>query len=421
MSTLRDPSDGIRHTALDDGLRVVTEAMPELRSAAVGFWVGTGSRDEPESLAGASHFLEHVLFKGSDERSARAIAEAVESVGGDMNAFTTQEYTAFYVRVPDDHLPLALDILSDIIWTPALRADEIESERQVILEEIRMRDDTPDDVVHEQFGQALFPRHALGREVLGTVPSIEAMARDDIAAYHRAHYRPGNVVVAAAGNVVHEDVVRMVEKWLPRDAGARPERVTGGLVAPEPLVVTRRGSEQAHIVLGMRALSRDDADRYGLAVLNQALGGGMSSRLFQEIREKRGLAYSVFSYRSGFEETGLFAVYAGTAPTRAHETLQVLRDELDRVANHGLDDAEIEAAKGHLKGSMALSLESSASRMHRLGRNQLVLGSVPTLDELVADVDAVTPDDVARVVGRVLVDEPRTLAVVGPFDESDLV
>lgn len=417
MSTLRE--DGIRETALDGGVRVVTEAMPELRSAAVGFWVGTGSRDEPERLAGASHFLEHLLFKGSDERSARAIAEAVESVGGDMNAFTTQEYTAFYVRVPDDHLPLALDILSDIVWTPSLRADDVESERQVILEEIRMRDDTPDDVVHELFDAALFPGHPLGREVTGTVESIESISRDNIAAYHAMHYRPDNVVVAAAGNVVHEDVVRLVEKWLPRDAGTRPARVTGGLRAPQPLVVTRRGTEQAHVVLGMRALPRDDDDRYALAVLNQALGGGMSSRLFQEVRERRGLAYSVFSYRSGFEETGMFAVYAGTAPARAREVLDVLRDELDRVGADGLHDDEVDAAKGHLKGSMALSLESSASRMHRLGRNQLVLGSVPTLDALVAEVDAITPDDVARVVERVLAGEPRTLAVVGPFDEPD--
>jgi predicted Zn-dependent peptidase len=417
MSTLRE--DGIRVTELDGGLRVVTEAMPELRSAAIGFWVGTGSRDEPEPLAGASHFLEHLLFKGSAERSARAIAEAVETVGGDMNAFTTQEYTAFYVRVPDDHLPLALDILSDIVWTPALRADEVESERQVILEEIHMRDDTPDDLVHEQFGAALYPEHPLGREVIGTVESIEAISRDDIAAYHAAHYRPGNVVVAAAGNVVHEDVVRLVEKWLPRDAGMRPARVIGGLRVPRPLVVTRRGTEQAHVVLGTRALPRNDDDRYALAVLNQALGGGMSSRLFQEIRERRGLAYSGFSYRSGFEETGMFAVYAGTAPARAREVLEVLRDELDRVATDGLDDGEVDAAKGHLKGSMALSLESSASRMHRLGRNELVLGSVPTLDELVAEIDDITPDDVARVVERVLGREPRTLAVVGPFDEPD--
>jgi predicted Zn-dependent peptidase len=410
---------GIQHADLEAGLRVVTEAMPELRSAAVGFWVGTGSRDEIPRLRGASHFLEHLLFKGTEDRSARSIAEAVESVGGEMNAFTTQEYTAFYVRVPDDHLGLAVDVLSDITWSPAFRVDEVESERQVILEEIRMRDDTPDDLVHELFAEAAFPNHPLGCEVLGTDTSIEAMAVADIAGYHGAHYKPGNVVVAAAGNVVHEEVVRLVEKGLRPNRGVRPERLVGGLRPPEALRVLRRPTEQAHIVLGMRALSRVDVDRYALSVLNQALGGGMSSRLFQEIRERRGLAYSVFSYRSGFEETGALAVYAGTGPSNAREVLSVLNGELDRLAADGLDEAELEAAKGHLKGSMALGLESSASRMHRLGRTKLVLGDVPTLDELVADVDAVTIDDVARVIRRVVVDQPRTLAVVGPFDADD--
>jgi predicted Zn-dependent peptidase len=410
---------GIQRTRTDSGLRVVSETMPELRSAAVGFWVGTGSRDEPDRLAGASHFLEHLLFKGTAERSARAIAEAVESVGGEMNAFTTQEYTAFYVRVPDDHLGLAVDILSDIVWSPALREEEVESERGVILEEIRMRDDTPDDVVHELFGAGMFPGHPLGREVIGSVESVEAMRVDDIAAYHRAHYQPGNVVVAAAGNFMHDEVVRLVEKQHPRDAAARPARAVGDLSVPRPVNVIRRPTEQAHIVLGMRALSRDDDDRYALAVLNQALGGGMSSRLFQEIRERRGLAYSVFSYRSVFEETGTLAVYAGTGPSRAHDVLKVLHDELDRVVADGLGEAEFASAKGHLKGSMALGLESSSSRMHRLGRNELVLGDVPTLDELVAEIDAITPDDIARVIDRVLAGTPRVLAVVGPFDEGD--
>ena len=419
MSAAPHDLAGINHSVLNDGLRVVTENMPELRSAAVGFWVGTGSRDETGRLAGASHFLEHLLFKGTAERSARAIAEAVESVGGEMNAFTTQEYTAFYVRVPDDHLGLAVDVLSDIMWTPAFRTDEVESERQVILEEIRMRDDTPDDVVHELFAEAAYPDHPLGREVLGSQESIEAMRVDDISGYHHAHYKPGNVVVAAAGNLAHDEVVRLVEKGLPREGGVRPERLIGDLREPQTLRVARRSSEQAHIVLGMRALSRVDPDRYALSVLNQALGGGMSSRLFQEIRERRGLAYSVFSYRSGFEETGALAVYAGTGPSHAHEGLSVLHGELDRLASDGLAEAELEAAKGHLKGSMALGLESSSSRMHRLGRTELVLDDVPTLDELVAHVDAISTDDVDRVIQRVIAQEPRVLAVVGPFDADD--
>ncbi|MET0894251.1 MAG: pitrilysin family protein [Acidimicrobiia bacterium] len=415
---------GIRRSTLDSGLRVVTERLPGLRSAAVGFWVGTGSRDEVGPLAGASHFLEHLLFKGTATRRASEIAEAVESVGGDMNAFTGQEVTAFYVRVPDRHLELALSILSDIIWSPALRADEVESERQVILEEIRMRDDTPDDLVHEAFASALFPDHPLGREIAGSIESITEMSRDAIAEYHAAHYQPSNIVVAAAGNLHHDDVVAMVERMLPaRPFTDRPVRVEdrAAAVVAEPFALIERPLEQAHLVLGMRSLPRADDDRFALAVLDQVLGGGMSSRLFQEVREKRGLAYSVFSYRSAFADTGTFAVYSGTAPERTEETLSVLHAELDKlVADGGVTDHELESAIGHLAGSMALGLESSSSRMHRIGRAELTLGIVPDIDEVVAQVERVTADDVARVIDRVLAPGERTLAAVGPISELDL-
>jgi predicted Zn-dependent peptidase len=413
----------IRRTRLDSGLRVVTERMPGLRSAAVGFWVGTGSRDEADDLAGASHFLEHLLFKGTDGRRAVEIAEAVESVGGDMNAFTGHEVTAFYVRVPDRQLELAIDILSDIVWSPALRPDEVESERQVILEEIRMRDDTPDDLVHDAFAGALFAEHPLGREIAGTSHTITAMSRDAIVAYHRGHYVPSNIVVAAAGNLEHDVVVDLVERALPAElTAARPPRTNGGTTASShPIVVVERPLEQAHLVLGMRALRRDDPDRFALAVLDQVLGGGMSSRLFQEVRERRGLAYSVFSYRSAFEETGAFAVYSGTAPERVDDVLAVLRDELERLVRDGaVTEHELDGAKGHLAGSLALSLESSSSRMHRIGRAELTLGVVPEVDEVVAEVTSVQMDDVARVVDRVLRNGGRTLAAVGPISESDL-
>jgi predicted Zn-dependent peptidase len=409
----------INLTRLDAGVRVVTEELPALRSAAVGFWVGTGSRDEPDDTAGTSHFLEHLLFKGTRDRSALDIAQAVESVGGDMNAFTTQELTAFYVRVPDDRLDVALDILSDIVWEPALRPDDIESERQVILEEIRMRDDTPDDLVHDLFASALVPDHPLGREVLGTQPSIGAMSREAIADYHRHHYRPANVVVAAAGNLTHRQVVDRVAERIPV-GGDRPARVATTGSPSRRLAVLPRPTEQVHVVLGTHGLSRHDPDRYTLTVLNQALGGGMASRLFQEVRERRGLAYSVYSYRNSFADTGVLAVYVGTAPGRVEEALAVVEGELGRlVADGGITDAELDAAKGHLKGSIALSLESSISRMHRIGSSELTLGEIPTLDEVVARVEAVGPDDIARVVERVLGRGERTLAIVGPFEEAD--
>jgi predicted Zn-dependent peptidase len=413
-----DDASAIRRTRLDSGLRVVTEHLPGLRSAAVGFWVGTGSRDESDSIAGASHFLEHLLFKGTESRHAQEIAEAVESCGGDMNAFTGQEVTAFYVRVPDRHLALALDILSDIVWSPALRVDEVESERQVILEEIRMRDDTPDDLVHEVFAGALFPDHPLGREVAGTQETITAMRRDHIAEYHAAHYQPSNVVVAVAGNVDHDEVVARVEATQPTTPHDRPARRNGADAGEaERLAVLERPLEQTHVVLGARALRRDDPDRFALAVVDQVLGGGMSSRLFQEVREKRGLAYSVFSYRSAFQETGALAVYCGTAPERVDEVLEVLRGELDRlVTDGGITDRELTSAKGHLTGSLALSLESSSSRMHRIGRSELTMGEIPSLDFVVEQVEAVTATDVARVIDRVLGSGRRTLAVVGPVD-----
>jgi len=409
---------GIFRTSLDGGLRVVTEPMPSLRSVAVGLWIGTGGIDEPGSILGASHFLEHLGFKGTPGRTAHEIASAVESVGGDMNAFTAHELTCFYVRMPDEYLELALDILADVVWSPSLRVEDVDQERDVILEELRMRDDQPDDVVHEQFMEAVFDGHPLGRAVIGTESTIGAMTRDDIAGYHAQHYLPSNTVLSVAGNAEHDRVLDLIADRVPEGGATRPPRADSGLEPVRRLAVTNRPSEQAHVVLGHRSFRRDDPDRYALAVLNQALGGGMASRLFQEVREQRGLAYSVYSFRAAYEDTGAVAVYVGTGPEKVHETLDVVQDVLDTVVTGGLTDDEVVAAKGHLKGATALSLESSSSRMHRNGRSELVEGEIPTLDELQARVDAVTPDDVRRVAQRMF-DGPQVLSVVGPFDEAD--
>jgi predicted Zn-dependent peptidase len=419
------PLSSIQRTKLGSGLRVVTEALPALRSVTVGAWVGSGARDErvdgPVDEWGASHFLEHLLFKGTDQRSARDIAEAVECVGGEMNAFTTHEQTVFYVRVPDAHLDLAIEILGDVLWRPAFRADDVEAERQVILEEIGMRDDTPDDLVHDVFASALFPGHPLGREVLGSEASITAMSRDAIAQYHARHYQPANVVLAAAGNLTHDQVLDAVEQRFPASNETVPARRHDGFGPSQRVVVMPRESEQAHVVLGMRAFGALDPDRYALTVLNQALGGGMSSRLFQKVREERGLAYSVYSYRAAYDEAGFLAIYAGTAPERLDETLDIVQDELAALARDGgLPQRELEASKGHLVGSLSMSLETSASRMRRLGRSELVEGEVPELDEIVARVEAVQSDDIARVVDRVLREPEVTVAVVGPADEASL-
>jgi predicted Zn-dependent peptidase len=393
--------------------------MPDVRSVSAGFWVGTGSRDEAPAQAGASHFLEHLLFKGTDRRSARDIAETIDAVGGDFNAFTSKEYTAFYLRVLSQDVPVGLDILCDIMADPAFRPDEVEAERHVILEEILMRGDDPGDLVHELCFEALYPGHPLGLETLGTEETISSMTGDDIRRFFAHHYRPANIVFSAAGDLDHDRIVAEVERRFDPPAGGEvPVRD----VPPSPevaLVVDRRSTEQAHLVVAMHALDRHDEDRYALGVLNQVLGGGMSSRLFQTIREERGLAYSVYSYRSSFDQAGALSIYAGTAPTNVSEVIRLIDEGIDGVLQDGVSARELEVAKGHLRGTMALGLEDSAARMSRVGRSQLVHGSVLPVDELAERVDAVQIADVSRVAKRVL-SNPRVLAAVGPFSETDL-
>ncbi len=414
-------TEAISHARHASGLRVVTESLPQLRSVTLGAWVGTGARDETDEQAGSSHFLEHLLFKGTAKRGAREIAETIEAVGGEMNAFTSHEQTVFYIRVPSEQLELATDVLCDVLWNPAFREDEVETERQVILEEIAMRDDTPDDLVFDLFGTAMFPEHVLGREVIGYASTVSAMTPAAIAGYHSAHYAPGNVVFAAAGDLDHASWSAMVEQHSPKLASNRPARVEiRPDSAPTPVVVVERDTEQAHLVLGTRAFLQTDPDRYAITVMNQVLGGGMASRLFQAVREERGLAYSVYSFRGAYDDAGFLGIYAGTAVERVHETLDVIDAEIQRLVGEGtVTQRELDSAKGHLKGSLLMSLETSSSRMRRLGRGELVEGEIPSLDELAARVDAVTLEDVARVVDRVLRDQPRALAVVGPFAASD--
>lgn len=405
-------------TKLDNGLTVVTERMNDVRSVALGFWVDIGSVDEEPSLAGASHFLEHLLFKGTDSRSARSIASAIDAVGGDMNAFTTKEYTAFYVRVLVEHLDLALDILSDIIWSPAFRPDEVELERQVILEEILTHADEPADLVHDLFSAALFPDHPLGREVAGDKDTVRRITRDEIAAFHAEYYLPANMVVAAAGRVDHAVVVDgLLQRFAGRSGGRpHPARRLPEL-PPQPVAVRRHPTEQAHLVLGMRALDRQHEDRYALSLIDHVLGGGMSSRLFQSIREQRGLVYSVFSYRVAFEQDGSLSVYAGTAPSHAHEVIELVIDEFNQLATKGVSPEELEAAKSHLRGSSALGLEDSGARMSRIGQSQLTHGRVIPLEEVDERLEAVTLDQVAELANRIL-SRPPVLAVAGPFDED---
>jgi predicted Zn-dependent peptidase len=400
-------------TTLDGGLTVVTERMSDVRSVSIGFWVGTGSVDEPADQAGSSHFLEHLLFKGTAERSARSIAMAVDSVGGDMNAFTTKEYTTFYLRLLADDTDMGVDLLSDIIWSPAFRSDEFESERQVILEEILMHADEPADLVHDVLAEALYPDHPLGREVLGDTGTISAMTVAEVARFHDQHYRPGNIVVAAAGLVDHDRIVERVAARMNGRTGGQPPKRDAPNELPGGRIDVERETEQAHMAMAVPGPDRDDEDRHAMSIVEHVLGGGMSSRLFQSIREERGLAYSVYAYRLGFEGAGALALYAGTSPSNCVQVLDLIEAEMDKVAADGITAAEMEAARGHVRGAMALGLEDSGARMSRIGHSQLVHGRVLTLDEVYERVTGLTVDQVNEVAYRWL-NGPRTVATVGP-------
>ena len=417
---MSDLDPGVEQTELPSGLHIVTETMPEARSVTVGVWVRVGARDEPAELSGASHFLEHLLFKGTADRSARQIAEAVDSVGGEMNAFTAREHTAYYARLPHQKVGLGLEILGDVLTAPALRPSEIDAERQVIIEEILMNLDAPEDRVHTLLSTAVFGDHPLGREVLGEIATVEAITREDIAAFFGRWYRPATMVLAAAGRLDHDEIVDAATlAFGGRGDGERPTRTPPSGAEPTVLV-ERDDTEQAHLCLGWRSLHATDDDRWALAVANQIVGGGMASRLFQQVREERGLAYSVYSHPTPFEDSGYLTIYCGTAPQRAREALRVIDDVLAGVLADGVTDGELSVAAGYLEGSMLLGLEDSGGRMGRLGRNLMQRDSLTTIDEHVARIRAVTVDDVARVLHRVL-DGPRALAAVGPFDREELV
>jgi predicted Zn-dependent peptidase len=410
----------IERSRLASGLEVVTETVPAAASVSLGAWVGTGSRDEEPKSAGACHFLEHLLFKGTATWSARAIAEAMDAVGGEFNAFTTKEYTAFYVRLLGEDLSLGLDILCDVVWSASLRAHDVDAERQVILEEILMRGDDPADLAHEALVAAMFPGHALGRDVLGVASSIEAMPAAGIRRFHRRHYRPENVVLAAAGALDHDEVARGVEaRFAGQPGGRRPRRRPP--VPPDAggLTVTTRPTEQAHLVVGMPAPCRHDDRRWAVELLNYILGGGLSSRLFQEIRERRGLVYAVYSDWSPFEDAGVLSVYAGTAPRHLEEVAALMGSELDRLAEEGVTPRELDVARGALRAQTLLSLEDTGSRMSRVGRSTLLFDEALAATEVLDRLDAVTLDEVAQVAASVL-EAPRTVAVVGPFEPQHL-
>lgn len=407
-----------RKSTLPGGLRVLTETMPSVRSTTVGVWADVGSSLETHQKRGVSHIVEHMLFKGTANRTARQIAETIDGVGGNLNAFTDKESTCYYAKVIDRHLPLATNVLADMFLHPTFDPDDLSKEQKVVLEEIKMYDDSPDELIHDLFLQTMWKGSNLGEPTIGFVDTIEAFTPADLRGHMQAHYAPNSVVIAAAGNVEHDRFVELVEREFSGFSGSCAAPVAE---APQPTpsrVVRHKDSEHAYVIAGTRGLSVRDDRRYALSILDTVLGGGMSSRLFQEIREKRGLVYTVYSFQAAYRAAGLFGVYAGTSPKNVSSCIELIVEELGKLREQEVGEAELQLAKEHIKGNLTLSLESTSSRMIRLGRNEFALGRNVLPEEIEDRVDAVTSQDVRELANELLAEENLGLCIIGPVDES---
>ena len=403
-------------TELDSGERVISERLDHVRSAAVGYWIGAGSRDETDAKAGISHFIEHLLFKGSSEYKALEIAEIFDEMGGELNAATSREHTVLYSRIPDVHVEKALDVMGDMVFSPLF--DDVDSERDVVLEEIAMYEDTPQELVHDLIAQAVFGSHAIGRPVIGTAEVISSVSKRSLASYHRAMYTPSNIVVAAAGAIDHDELVKLVERAVERRTAVEPGKPRHRPLltkTPKPgLKFQRKDTEQYHVCLGAPGISRDDPRRFAASILDAILGGSASSRLFQEIREKRGLAYAVYSFLSQYADTGQIGVYIGTREENLDETLAIAVDQIADIAAGNLTDRELNRAKENLKGRIVLSMESTSTRMNRLGKSLVTDTEILSLDRIVAEIEAVEPALVCELAGSLLAPERLSASGIGP-------
>jgi len=403
----------MQSTRLANGIRVLSERLPDLTSITVGIWVENGSRYEQPHQAGISHFLEHLFFKGTERRTAAQIAEEIDAVGGVLNAFTGKEYTCYYAKVLHEQLPLALDLLADIFTQSRFASEEIDRERSVIIQEISQVEDTPDDYVHELFNLAFWPGHPLSRPIAGTAQTVQGLTREDFLRFLDARYRPDRVLIAAAGNLVHQDLVAVVEGKFNALTGTAPLVDGGPPEAHAGVSVHEKPLEQVHLCLGTPGIAQGDAERYPAHLLNLALGGGMSSRLFQEIRERRGKAYTVYSFLSSYLDAGYFGVYVGTSAEWVREVVEVIRAELARAARDGLSVAELARVKQQMKGSMLLGLETSDSRMSRIAKNEIYFGRNVPIEEVAARIDAVQNDEVVSVAQRLFRAGGLALTVLG--------
>ena len=409
-----------KKSVLANKIRVVSEYIPYVKSVTLGVWVGTGSRFEDSFNHGVSHFIEHLMFKGTSARTAKDIAEAIDAVGGQLNAFTAKEYTCYYIKVLDSHKELAMDILSDMLLHSKFAEEDIEKERQVVLEEVHMYEDTPDDLVHDLYLSDAWPAHQLGKNILGCEPSIEAFAKKTLADYCRDFYTADNLVIAAAGNISHEELSHLAEKYFAAASGEKKQT----RLAPPQIVPARqihfKDTEQVHICLGVSSLPQADPDIYSVHLLNNILGGGVSSRLFQAIREERGLAYSVYSYQNSYKDAGLFTVYAGTRQANVSEVISLVLANMRELKRDNITPQELTRAKEQIKGAMMLGLESSSSRMSRLGKTEITAEKYLTLDELIEKIEAVTLDRVYEMIHRLFAREKLAVTLLGPIDAEDV-
>ena len=409
-------------TQLDSGTRVITEPLPSVRSAAIGLWIGTGSRDEDDARAGVTHFLEHLLFKGSKKYSAQEIAEVFDTFGGELNAATARDYTVVYGRVLDEHVDTAIDVMTDMVFAPALA--DLDSEREVVLEEIAMIEDSPQELVHDLITEAVFGSHPLGRPVLGSAEVISTVSRRSVGAYHRARYTAANVVVAAAGSVEHDRLLEQVETMeqkLREPPARKPAARAPFLSPPGPsLRFQRKDTEQYHLCLAAPGISRSDKRRFAASILDGVLGGSASSRLFQEIREKRGLAYSVYTFSSQYADTGQIGVYVGTRAENLGACLDIVADQISDVAGGGVSEDELARAKENLKGRIMLSMELTSNRMSRLGKSAITDSELLSLDRILAEIEAVDVSAVAGLAGLLLDRERLSAAAIGPREDRVL-
>ncbi len=411
----------LKRDLLPNGVRVVTERIDYVQSASIGIWVGVGSRDETDEIRGISHLIEHMLFKGTERRNAQQIADDMDRIGGYLNAFTDKEYTCYYAKVLTEYIPQCVDILSDMFLNSTFDPEELAREKNVVLEEIKRHEDQPDDLVHEIFYETIWPAHALGKPIIGTVETVSSLGRAHLTDYTRSRYTPDTIVVAAAGNLDHNQIVDMVAERFSRLSGSKavwrhPD------TNPVPEIGTRLVSkpvEQIQLVTGVPAYSQLDDRKYPLSLLDIILGGGMSSRLFQEIREKKGLAYSVGTYSSAYREGGLFGVYAGTSPETADEVVDITRIECTKICAENVSDDELLRAKNQVRAGLVMGQESMSNRMNRIGKDEILFDRIIPLEEVMDKITSVTPDDINVIARDLMGNREFTMAQVGPFDDAD--